>query len=121
MADDDDVYAKRVSLGAKLLDEEHPDWYTKINVDWLDMGNGDYFGTTGYHCGCVGAQLDFYTMTGDGEYDNFVREMGLATFKSTVQLGFSLDDNDLNKDDLWKHLTELWKKEINERLAKSTQ
>lgn len=47
-------YSKSVARGAAWLDKQSPDWYTKINVDRLDLDSnrncvcGQVFGSYGY-------------------------------------------------------------------------
>ena len=91
------MYENRIERGAAWLDEHHPGWRDKVNVDTLDLSDCTM---------CVLGQLS--GQEGDN-WPTVVRSFDL-TFAEVNSLGFSLirflDDS---MDGLFVHLTNEWK------------
>lgn len=81
---------EQVDRGARLLDAEMPDWYTKINIDALQMHNS---------CLCVLGQLY------GGNYTRGRQALGVEAGQSSAY-GFNADQS------LYKRLKEEWVMEI---------
>lgn len=105
---------RAVRRGAKLLDKKIPDWYTKIDLNILDMRCGVQYP---YYCGCIGAQLapassgkKIWTNTMEKLFDNFYDG------SKTIHYGFLPPSNLSLPNQYFKLLDEYWTLEVMDRL-----
>lgn len=105
------VYEARVRRGARFMDERHPGWHTKINLDELIMSDGT--------CCIIGQTYGFY--------GNAVLKLRDADFHSRAVIawetkhGFNLPQGLRFKghrkvEENWDLLRKLWEVQIQERL-----
>jgi len=91
-----------VERGAAFLDKKEPGWFERIDVDKLDMSEGD---RQPDGCGCVGAQLY-------GEYDEALYVWGVPD-DNEVSFGFNLAD--MSSSPRWTWLRKFWVEQIERR------
>lgn len=105
-------YEARVAKGIALLDEKAPDWAAKIQLDLLDIWDGDY---------CVTAQLSGHRdfVTGMKMLD---LEQGANNSGSYTLHGFNAEDpgapglpENYDQGDAFQTLNRIWKREIRAR------
>ncbi len=87
---------KRIELGAQVLDEVHPGWVDRIDLEKLNLGS--------YSC-CVVGQLNDGTFTGPSL--RLARTVGCS---DVAALGFDVYDSES-----YTELTEEWTALIEER------
>jgi hypothetical protein len=95
------------NVGAKWLDEHHPDWYTKIDEYRLNMGSPSETGQS-----CVLCQLTHY------RWHEALSAMNLSETEAEW-LGFEIPARDW-REVSYETLTTAWRNEIlNRKLAAS--
>jgi hypothetical protein len=107
-------YEARVAKGIALLDEKIPDWVDRIDLDTLDIGNGNH---------CVTAQLSSV-----GDWIPGMQMLGLEAGDhhtgSYTEHGFNTESfYDVADYKPWEArdtLTEIWKRRITERRQQAT-
>lgn len=101
--------AERVAAGAQELDHLTPDWFEKVDVTMLNMGNSDT---------CILGQVygDYYDSLGDLGLVSWVQDTG---YVDAAKCGFTLPDLGDCKDRTseWSELKDLWIAEIGKRKA----
>lgn len=111
--------------GASFLDEAVPDWYWRVNIKRLDMGEGlfdpqETDPDAGDYCGCVGSQIDATERAAIGYYDRFCDEYmsGESGWGvRAVALGFITPDDEPGFS--FAALTKAWLVEIDKRRVAS--
>lgn len=99
---DRDLYAERASRGARLLDEETPDWFAKIKIAHLCMRNEEK---------CVLAQVY-------GSYSFGLNVLNIEPLADDYVLyGFDVSVNIFQADSHYKVLDDVWIEEVNKRTA----
>ena len=88
-----------VAAGAALLDQEFEGWETQIDLDLLDLANGD---------NCILAQLY-------GDYEGGLSDLGVDGTDHGFYLAGTLTWRSEAEDARWATLTELWIIEIQNR------
>lgn len=104
---------ERVENGAKLLDEECPGWFERIEVDDLDIKSYPY---------CVLGQLgkeETGEEVGYFAYRHMARKLGFSDHWEEVRNGFMLDLNEGEEGLMFEAgpvLTNEWLKQIRSRI-----
>ena len=105
-----EFFTDRAKRGASFLDEEKPGWFSLIDLDKLNMGDGN---------NCVVGQLfkDAGRDYDDSSYFVGVEEMhiGETGLPDEYTLGFMLKWT-VGSSRNWKLLTDAWKIEITNRI-----
>ena len=95
-----DPVSEYVKAGAELLDEKKPDWYTRVDLDTLDIGLASEC-VLGQVFGYYTHGLNALDITGDDSLYGFSRHVG-------------------HPSSAWDELNECWAKEIVHRLMKES-
>lgn len=90
---------ERVAAGAELLDELYPEWEKQIDLDLIDMADGDR---------CIVGQLF-------GDYEGGLHDLGLGGDTEGADHGFYLPAPADWRDERWEALGEMWITEIRNR------
>lgn len=124
-------YDTRVARGAVWLDERKPDWYTIIDLTWLDMERGEacILGQIAVAAGGVGYldavvnPLAFTPTYAPPSSACVLKMLSLAERMSgwdAMSRGFNITDRDANASDVghraWIALDSFWRGEILRRL-----